>query len=733
MSRDSGLSNRSKRIPSFVRESSIDESDPLFKQRKASLVPFTRSPFIVTSKQNLKSGELAVDVAEVVWSDLLLEIAMTTAFASLTDGTPILDPSNLSSYLSFFALVWWVWASQVAYNVRFRQADWLHRVFVFFQVFVFCSLAAFTNNFDITNGIKDNSAEERQISLLESAALENSDLAQPLIDVQEYRDDRLPTLNVRGISMTMAFSRLLLLAQYMMAFYHKLREDKKLVISKHSAFLVHIVPLLFSSVCFFAAFGVVGKSPDKGDQIAKLVLWYFPLLIEVAAHFIAISRFCGGRVRYNADSIFTRSSTVFIIILGGGLDKITNGFQYIVGNISMGWESLGLLICGVLIFILLFSLYFGSSEPEKVGNKRAISVFFFQFFYLAAVIVTLQGIAAMLRAGNIGDAITETPLNFYQETKQIMDLKGFGVNITLSDYQSLDLAKELKKQGVPLETLLFIINTWSEIAVWRDDQNLPHNALLQTSVIVIQVVLGNLNNFPDSGLLMEELDAFTLADVDNYDVINDSSFKKIVQDIIISNATPALWFYAAGGSVLVTLGLMSLIRQWPRDRYEWGQIISRILMGSAIISFSAIDVNASDNVLKNDWSFEGSRIWYLATHSWVLPPYALALLIEQIVELVLLNFAGRNFGEFGSSVLNRSLSRAVYTRAGTSDYDSFGYGSSTIGIIHDDPASYFDPQSPYDVDTKELYTKAELVTSPPVYQIPTLHYQQASRPRATHQ
>ena len=65
---------------------------------------------------------------------------------------------------------------------------------------------------------------------------------------------------------------------------------------------------------------------------------------------------------------------------------------------------------------------------------------------------------------------------------------------------------------------------------------------------------------------MEELDAFTLADVDNYDVINDSSFKKIVQDIIISNATPALWFYAAGGSVLVTLGLMSLIRQWPRGK-----------------------------------------------------------------------------------------------------------------------------------------------------------------------
>lgn len=121
----------------------------------------------------------------------------------------------VASYLSFFALVWWVWASQVAYNVRFRQSDWLHRVFVFLQLLVFCGLAAFTNNFDITNGIVNNNKEEQ---LLQEVEL--SDFATPdEISVANWRAQRLPSMNGRGISMTMAFSRLLLMTQYALGEY----------------------------------------------------------------------------------------------------------------------------------------------------------------------------------------------------------------------------------------------------------------------------------------------------------------------------------------------------------------------------------------------------------------------------------------------------------------------------------------------------------------------------------
>ena len=117
----------------------------------------------------------------------------------------------MASYLVFFAMVWWIWASQVAYNVRFRQSDWLHRVFTFFQLVIFCALAAFTNNFDVTNGIA-NDSEQIKIDELQMADFEN----QQDIAVANFRNNRLPTLNARGISLTMGFSCLLLLVQYLL-------------------------------------------------------------------------------------------------------------------------------------------------------------------------------------------------------------------------------------------------------------------------------------------------------------------------------------------------------------------------------------------------------------------------------------------------------------------------------------------------------------------------------------
>jgi hypothetical protein len=151
---------------------------------------------------------------------------MTTAFASLTyypitttlylltlissDGTPIMLLPNALSYLCFFILVWWIWASQVCYNLRYRQADWLHRFWIFLQLVVFSSLAAFTHDFDITNGIAADKTESAVDQMLLDMGVNN----QAGLVAKKFRDHRLPTLNSRGVSVTMAFSQLLLLVQY---------------------------------------------------------------------------------------------------------------------------------------------------------------------------------------------------------------------------------------------------------------------------------------------------------------------------------------------------------------------------------------------------------------------------------------------------------------------------------------------------------------------------------------
>lgn len=75
-----------------------------------------------------------------------------------------------------------------------------------------------------------------------------------------------------------------------------------------------------------------------------------------------------------------------------GLDKITHGFQYIVGNVSLGERGIGLIFSAAMIFVAQFTLYFTMTENGRdMSNRRILTWFFFHYLYLSALIVTLQG------------------------------------------------------------------------------------------------------------------------------------------------------------------------------------------------------------------------------------------------------------------------------------------------------------------------------------------------------
>lgn len=86
--------------------------------------------------------------------------------------------------------------------------------------------------------------------------------------------------------------------------------------------LSHMVALLFSSLCYFGVFISLGiashgdkDEPAQFVEISKVVFWYLPILAEIAVHFVALR--LPGWVRYSTESVYARSGTVFLIILGG--------------------------------------------------------------------------------------------------------------------------------------------------------------------------------------------------------------------------------------------------------------------------------------------------------------------------------------------------------------------------------------------------------------------------------
>lgn len=81
---------------------------------------------------------------------------------------------------------------------------------VFAQLIVFSAMAAFADQFDVTNGIASNPDQEEADAILQTVGYNQNDLAASL-----FRANRLPLLNSKGISIALGLSRLVLLMQYL--------------------------------------------------------------------------------------------------------------------------------------------------------------------------------------------------------------------------------------------------------------------------------------------------------------------------------------------------------------------------------------------------------------------------------------------------------------------------------------------------------------------------------------
>jgi hypothetical protein len=86
----------------------------------------------------------------------------------------------------------------------------MHRIFAILQFLIFATMATFTSNFNVFSGLLGGSSQTSSNPV--DFQINNTDFSS--IFASSLRDERLPVLNARGISVTMACSRLLLLMQY---------------------------------------------------------------------------------------------------------------------------------------------------------------------------------------------------------------------------------------------------------------------------------------------------------------------------------------------------------------------------------------------------------------------------------------------------------------------------------------------------------------------------------------
>ena len=84
-----------------------------------------------------------------------------------------------------------------------------------------------------------------------------------------------------------------------------------------------------------------------------------------------------------------------------------------------------------------------------------------------------------------------------------------------------------------------------------------------------EVVPQVINALPQDtqSLVTNEIYAFVYANLTD---VNKTRFLDVAQTAITINATPALWFSCAGGSILLILAVVTLVDKWGNSKYPLG-------------------------------------------------------------------------------------------------------------------------------------------------------------------
>ncbi|CUA71621.1 Cytochrome bd-II ubiquinol oxidase subunit 2 [Rhizoctonia solani] len=390
---------RAPRTPSSTSAAISKEADRYYNNLiihgKERLIPWSKSPFYdqstiayrklqevqkqtnydgVTSPEACVNGLMADEAKDLdhdesnnketgehppVWLDLFYDLAWTSTFSNVTQNNTISGEESLP-YAAFFVLVWWMWVSQVSYNIRFYSNDWVHRICIFFQFCVFAALAAFTSGLDVMEFIRSGNSGPAQRAL---------DIINGVSQDQRMARDRAEK------------HRVLLCLQYIRVWlYAHDKRDPAVTIKPIAMFIS--TGLWCSSIAM-----LLTQYTNDATQVANFVIWGIAVAIEVASHYFSP---LASHLR-STRSLAPRLATLVTIISGEGLIVI-------IGTLWLGPPSPGFILralCAALVAYLTFYLYFESTSRRVRANRPSLWIFL-HLPYMICIVLFMEGIKNLL-------------------------------------------------------------------------------------------------------------------------------------------------------------------------------------------------------------------------------------------------------------------------------------------------------------------------------------------------
>ncbi|KAJ1303927.1 hypothetical protein OPQ81_008338 [Rhizoctonia solani] len=644
------------------------ENEDLILHRRERLIPWSKSPFfdkLTVEYRKLKeerrqssyygdasapiphveayAGMLTADEIKDVdksndeergerppaWLDLFYDLAWASTFSNLTQNNAISGGEESLSYAVFFSMVWWMWVSQVSYDIRFYSNDWFHRICVFLQLCVFGALAAFTSKFDVTAFVGSNENDPAQ------QALDNfNGVTRDQQLANERAALRVPEVSFFGIALVVGISRVLLCLQYVRVWLYA--HDKR-----DPAVVVKPLAMFISAGLWCGSFAMLftARYTNNAAHISKFIMWGVATAIEVAGHFFAPPP---GHLR-SMGSLTARLATLVTIILGEGLNGITGTLRFAATSLGFNLRCVALVLCTAIVVYLTFYLYFEGTRPRISKNRRSLWICL-HLPYMLSVILLMEGLKNLLLFTILYNSIEFTITRFlaYLETaahKPSYDEMATALNLTMTPFLAkIGFSWDDGWQKVMLASYAAANGTDEEFL--RAFSGEMYRLLMNMTVQVVKQFESD-DQSPRAELaILQYLRNDSVVAIDTANGANSKmpEFVKVLIALCEPHVQGARWISALAGGTLIFLALINITQSWPKDRYAWGSAISRFLNGTILLGLLFMNVGSGGF---EDLEPKGA-IWAWLDSFWALPTLAFSLLAQAIVDQILLILAVRS-------------------------------------------------------------------------------------------
>ncbi|KAG8686377.1 hypothetical protein FRC11_009030 [Ceratobasidium sp. 423] len=521
------------------------------------------------------------------WLNLFFDLAWTATFSSLTSNNKFKDLWDSVSYVAFFITAWWLWVSQVSYNIDFYTDDWFHLLFVFLQLLIFGALAATTHGYDVTNYIRHSPG---------SLELESYDIMTSSPD--GYAAEHLAKLSLRGITFVVALSRILLLIQHIRVIIYAVLTPKAGRFPRR--LLIVPASLVVSAGLFFAAFATTlsdwGRTPN-GAKV-KYACWGSAVLVEMIAQVIRFQLDVDQGIKLRSHgSVTGRLSDITTILLGEGINAIAGTFYAIEQAPGFSAPTGSSVVCCAIIVFFLAYLYFEGAAPLKPVRRRAAWIMM-HLPWLLSVILLLEGksgfgvknqllLSSFLRSAVHLSSMMDNGMNTDDLAKLNATMRPLLLKAGLSfDQEYARLIDMMESNFSSYESLLDETSgAFSEEITWVWYTRMQLSATLNTYLTfmdnetiseTLHLTIGKYQN--DYNYTLEDIKVSMATGHPEF-----SHYIQILEELCKPSVENARYIMAMCGATLIFLASLNLIQAWPRDRFHWASIFSRYATSGCMV------------------------------------------------------------------------------------------------------------------------------------------------------